>query len=518
MVPTAIHNRRSRWKNPKGRALLWIAILALICVMVLLGAAFYAIGVLGGGGGIRVESEPDGATVLVNGNVAGATPVTIKGLSNGSYDIRLEKAEFAPTSLRIEVASGTNPVVHEKLKAVSRGTLIVNLKPDDAEVLLDGELVGHTPLKLENVETGPHELQVRKTNFSSYSRRMEIAAGETSKYEDIELADRILELLEGKIKTEPQRVGHYIDLAHYYFINDRMDDAVEMFVLGQEAISSPLDFDGPGFPGKDKMSPEEIELEQRLRREDASRYPKELDKHRTFPRKDTKAFRMKLSEAFDSNSRKDIKSWAHTKTAAQEKIASRQYDQAVKIYKDHIAAAPKSPELPTAYLALIEVLCMQGDVDGVADQFNTFFTLYDGKDGQPLRAGGKVLNDYVARQKRKGDQERLLKMAEKSLRAGLAMQCDAESKSESLFELGMTMFELDRVAESIPVLRQSIDTTRSPSKQEDRKLRLAEALRKSGDRAGAIELYEKLKTSERPNVRESANYGLIVIKQSDSKQ
>ena len=54
--------------------------------------------------------------------------------------------------------------------------------------------------------------------------------------------------------------------------------------------------------------------------------------------------------------------------------------------------------------------------------------------------------------------------------------------------------------------------------QEDRQLRLAEALRKAGDHTGAIELYKKLKTSERPNVRETANYGMIAIEQNDTKQ
>ena len=514
MASRVIHNRK-----PRGRALLWMALLAVITLVVLASLALYLTGAVGGGGlGIKVESEPSGASVLVNGHVAGATPVTIKGLSNGSYDVRLEKAEYAPVSLRVEVSGSAAKRIHEKLKPVARGALIVNIKPAGSEVLVDGELAGHTPLQITGIEAGPHELMVRKTNFSTYSHRVQITPGETSKFEDIELADRILELMEGKVKTEPQRVGHYIDLGHYYFVNDRMDDAVETFVLGQEAISTPLDFDGPGFPGKAKMLPEEIELETRLRREDAARFPKELDKHRTFPGKDVKLFRMKLMEAFDNNNRKDVKSWAHTKLAAQEKVAARNYDEAAKIYKAHIAAAPKSVELPTAYLALIETLCMQGDVDGVADQFNTFYTLYDKKDGQSLRAAGKILNDYVARQKRKTDQDRLLKMAEKTLRAGLAMQCEDEAKSDSLFELGMSIFEQDRVAQSIPVLKLSIDSTRALSKQEDRQLRLAEALRKSGDRAGALALYDKLKASERPNVRESANYGLIVIKQSEPKQ
>jgi len=118
-----------------------------------------------------------------------------------------------------------------------------------------------------------------------------------SKFEGIELGDKILELLESKVKSEPQRIGHFIDLAHYYFVNDRMDEAVKMFVLAEDITRVPLNFDGPGFAGKDKMSPDEIALEQRLRREDESRLIKEIDKHRSFANKDTRGFRMKLREA-----------------------------------------------------------------------------------------------------------------------------------------------------------------------------------------------------------------------------
>ncbi len=503
--------------KPSGRALLWMALLAVIGLIAVSTLALYVGGVLGTGVGIKVESEPSGASVLINGHVAGATPVMIKGLSSGSYDVRLEKSEFQPVSLHVEISGSAAKRIHEKLKPVARGALVVNVKPNDAEVLIDGELAGHTPLQISGIETGPHELLVRKTNFSTYSCRMEIVAGETAKYDGIELNDKILELMEGQIKTEPQRVAHYIDLAHYYFVNDKFDESVETFLLGQEAIQTPLDFDGSGFPGKSKMLPEEIELEQRLRREDAARYPKELEKHRSFPGKDTKVFRMKLMEAFDNTSRKDIKKWSYVKSSAQEKIAARNYDEAAKVYKAHIVAAPKSPELPLAYLALLEVQCMDGNIDAVSDTFNTFFTLYEKKDGLSLRSAGKVLNDYVGRQKKKPDQMRLLTLSEKTLRAGLLLPCDNEAKSDSIYELGMSIFEQDRVSESIPILRQSIEGTRAPSKQEDRQLRLAEALRKSGDRAGALALYESLKTSERPNVRESANYGLIVIKQSDAK-
>ena len=481
------------------------------------GIAYYFLGALGGGS-VKIESEPEGASVMLNGKLAGATPVVVKGLSSGIYSLRLEKSGYAPSNVQVTVSSAAANSIKQKLEPLALGTLVCNIKPDDAEVLIDGELAGHTPLKLDTVEVGPHEMLVRKTNFSSYSRRIDIEAGHEVKFEDLELADRVLELLENQVKAEPQRVAHYIDLAHYYFVNDRMDDSVEMFLRAQEVINEPLDFNGPGYPGRDKLSPEEIEVEQRLRREDASRYPKELEKHRSFPRKDVRAFRMKLMEAMDGNAKRNVKSWISTNAAAQDQIKNQNYDRAAKIYKEHIAAVPLSPDLPKAYLALIEVDCMQADVNAVSADFDKFFALYGKKDGPSLRQCGNIVNQYLERPRAKTDRDRLMKISEKTLRAGLELPCDQANKAQALFDLGMCLYYQERVADAVPVLRQSVDLTQAMGTQEDRQLRLAEALRKSGDKNGATELYTKLKGSERPNVRETANYGLIAIKQAESKQ
>ena len=497
-----------------GRVWVGLAIVLLLGMGAFGALAYYFLSGLSAGT-LKVESEPSGASVMVNGQLVGPTPVVVKGLSGGAYSVRLEKAGCTPIDLRVNVSSQNAALVHEKLKALPQGTLIVNIKPADAEVLLDGELVGHTPLHLANVEAGPHEMLVRKTNFSSYSQRIEIVPGKPKTFEGaaVDLADKVLELLESQLKAEPQRVGHYIDLAHYYFVNDRMDESVEMFVRGNEVMMQPLDFDGQGYSGKAKMSAEEIELEQRLRRDDISRYPKELEKHKSFPKKDVRAFRMKLMEAMDTNSRRDLKSWPRTHRAAQEQLQNNNYDKAARIYMDFIAAAPTAVELPKAYLALMEIYCMHSDVNSLSAQFEKFYALYERKDGPSLRQCGNLLNQYWERPTRAADRTRLLKMSERSLRAGLSLPADNDNKAQAKFDLGMCLYYQERVAESVPLLRESVELTTAAGTQEDRQLRLAEALRKSGDKAGALDLYNRLKASQRANVRESANYGLIAIKQ-----
>jgi hypothetical protein len=229
---------------------------------------------LDGGARVRVTSEPVGASVLVNGKLLGPTPLVIGSFAPGTYGLRIERSGCLPFNQSLTVTSTDSAVAH-KLEALPTGALSVAVKPDGSEVLLDGELVGYTPLTIPAVPIGPHELLVRKTNFEPYTTRFDVVAGEEQVFADFELKDKIFAMLDGLMKSEPQRLAHYIDLGHYLFINNRMDESVEVWAQGLEMVNAPVDFDGPGFSGAKNMTREEMNLEIRLRREDESRFNKE---------------------------------------------------------------------------------------------------------------------------------------------------------------------------------------------------------------------------------------------------
>lgn len=498
-----------------GRVWIGLAAILLVGLLALAGTTFYVLGALKSPT-VNIESDPEGASVIINGRLAGATPLAVTGLARGTYDLRLEKSGCTPIHKLITVSATADSVVHEKLEPLALGRLIVNVKPDGAEVLLNGEIAGHTPMTLTKIPVGQHDLIVRKTNFSTYSQHVVIEAGVESKFEGIVLNDKILELLEGKVKAEPQRLGHYIDLAHYYFVNDRMEDAATTFLQGREIMRAELDFNAEGYPGKDKMAPDEIAVERRLRKEDESRFDKELTKHRSFPGKDNRVFQRKLAEGDDFAAKKDRKSWPRAREAAQDMIARKNYERAATVYNEHIKAAPESPDLPKAYTALIEVYCMNYDLDKATEKFNLFFTRFE-KDGVSLRTFGNTIYPYFDRFKNPSDRDRLLGMAEKALRSGVELPADVTHKSQALFDLGSIFYFQERFKDAAPFMRQSIDLTQSPLIREERQVRLADVLRKSGDKPGAIELYNKLKDSESTHVRESANYGLIALRAGESK-
>jgi len=461
-----------------------------------------------GGGSLSVASVPAGASLMVNGRLVGATPVRLDGLPTGNYVVRLEKYGCRPVSRCVEIgAAGLS--LDETLEAVQTGALAVDVKPRGAEVLLDGELLGNTPLKASDIPVGPHELLVRKTNFDPYSAQITVRPGEMLPFGDFELKDKILGMLEGQVKSEPQRLAHYIDLGHYLFVNDRMDEAVEVYAQGLQVMQRPLDLNGPGFNGRDKMSEDEIALEQRLRNEDASRFLKELDKHRNWPRKDTNAFRNKLEQAQQLLSQKNVASWTWIETAARMHLRSRNFDKAIQLYKDHIAAAPQSPSVAQAYTALIEANLMQRDLAQAREAFDKFRALF--QDNEPaLRVCGETIYPYHDRMSPKGKVQ-VLDMAELALRRALELAKEPVARAQCLFDVGTVVNYQGRPKEAITLFQESIAATRDVEAKEERYLRLADALRKAERIPEAEVLYEKLKKSARASIRESANTGLIYV-------
>jgi hypothetical protein len=226
-------------------------------------------------GKLQVESEPAGASLFINGRLVGITPLLFEKVPSGGYRLRFEKEGCQPLSRNVELGE-RGVALKQKLAELATGALTVNLEPKGAEVLLNGELMGQTPLALPKVPVGGYELLVRKPNFESYCKQIKVEAGAPLVFEGFGLRDKILTMLENLVKSEPQRVANYLDLGQYLFVNGKKEAALEVFTRGRDAMQKPLDFNGAGYAGKDKLSPEEQAFEVEQRDRDLKRFRGEM--------------------------------------------------------------------------------------------------------------------------------------------------------------------------------------------------------------------------------------------------
>ena len=76
-------------------------------------------------GSIKLDSSPEGASVLLDGKASGVTPVTLTHVSGGKHKISFEKDYFEPLEQSVDTLPGTSEEIHARLK---RRLILINIE------------------------------------------------------------------------------------------------------------------------------------------------------------------------------------------------------------------------------------------------------------------------------------------------------------------------------------------------------------------------------------------------------
>jgi hypothetical protein len=134
-------------------------------------------------GSLRIESEPAGAEVRLNGAAKGKTPLSLS-VPVGSYSLSVRNGSNIK-ELPVSVTNGATTVHHITWADTAApvpgetGNLSVATDPPGGDVTVDGERRGVAPLTLRDLRVGQHRVAVR-AGGSSYTRTVQIEAGTTA--------------------------------------------------------------------------------------------------------------------------------------------------------------------------------------------------------------------------------------------------------------------------------------------------------------------------------------------------
>lgn len=164
----------------------WLAVLAVFVVAVL-GQAFYIGYRLSAQGGdaaaaaLVVSSHPAGLQVLVDGAVAGTTPLAIAA-APGPHHIEVTGVDGAVHGFDADVAAGERWVQHVEAAgpaaAAGRSALQIETLDGAAKVLVDGALVGDAPIAAVDIAPGEHVVRLVYATGGAIDRRVTLAGGE----------------------------------------------------------------------------------------------------------------------------------------------------------------------------------------------------------------------------------------------------------------------------------------------------------------------------------------------------
>jgi hypothetical protein len=114
---------------------------------------------------LRIETSLPGTEVLVDGKAAGRTPLTVS-LPAGSYPVQLAGVGGVRRDFTVSLAAGSSVVRHVDMPVAGRaaaavGSLLVQTEPARLAVFVDGVERGVSPLTVEGLTPGEHQVAVR---------------------------------------------------------------------------------------------------------------------------------------------------------------------------------------------------------------------------------------------------------------------------------------------------------------------------------------------------------------------
>ncbi|MCG7855164.1 MAG: PEGA domain-containing protein, partial [Methanoregulaceae archaeon] len=137
-------------------------------------------------GDLQVTSTPTGASVFVNGNYKGFTPVDdsldINDLAPGTYTVVVKKSGFQDYSTQVTIEAGKKVQMHAQLQTApvtpTTATAEIVSTPSGAEVYVNNVFLGITPLSFQNVTPGTYAVEIRMEGYTRYSTTGQVVGGQ----------------------------------------------------------------------------------------------------------------------------------------------------------------------------------------------------------------------------------------------------------------------------------------------------------------------------------------------------
>jgi hypothetical protein len=139
-------------------------------------------------GWITISSSPENALVTLDGSYVGRTTLNntlnLDAITPGEHTIALALAGYTPYSTRITAVSNQVSVVNATLIPISdpfeKGGLSVTSEPAGATILVDNKSIGISPVTVNDIAAGNHQVTFRMEGYQDYSGSVFVTAGTTS--------------------------------------------------------------------------------------------------------------------------------------------------------------------------------------------------------------------------------------------------------------------------------------------------------------------------------------------------
>ncbi len=131
---------------------------------------------------VKGDADPNvvGVAVTIDGQPQGNVPVTIKA-AVGRHLVEISKPGFDQFQQWVDVYDGQTQQLLPVLRPIvaAKGRLVIDADIKQAEVFINGERKGTTPLALDDLPLGTYTILVKATGAKDWQQKITLAAGST---------------------------------------------------------------------------------------------------------------------------------------------------------------------------------------------------------------------------------------------------------------------------------------------------------------------------------------------------
>ena len=128
-------------------------------------------------GSLKVKTDPLDASIKLDGENKGLSPLTLRNLLIGEHTIEIEKSGYNTLSKKITIEEGKETLVDETLS--NYAFVSISSTPTGAALQVDGRNEGTTPKRL-TLSYGEHTVRLEKPGYTTYTGRFSVSPGETT--------------------------------------------------------------------------------------------------------------------------------------------------------------------------------------------------------------------------------------------------------------------------------------------------------------------------------------------------
>jgi len=130
---------------------------------------------------LMIASLPTRAQIYINGDLFGTTPKNAT-LNTGKYNIVIKREDYYDKEITVDLGSGDNEELNLDLDH-HLGSLFVYSDPPEADIFLDGDMAGKTPLKVTDLNTGKHNIKIMKSGYYTTTETVTVKVDKITNYD-----------------------------------------------------------------------------------------------------------------------------------------------------------------------------------------------------------------------------------------------------------------------------------------------------------------------------------------------